>query len=156
MGWFSAEIATDHYTDSESYWRHEQDFSCDGVRQMSALCDVEPVQGADRTIYDFCHKPSAPARIAYPNHFITIAPAEWLFPMPAWLQDLTANNLSDVSGLVALHIYHVLMTTMKTILVEGVWFSSVFHCFLVVPGCCSCDSYRLAVPCLKFGPVQQP
>ena len=33
---FSAEIVTDHYTDSESYWRHEQDFSCDMVRQMSA------------------------------------------------------------------------------------------------------------------------
>ena len=124
---FSAEIVTDHYTDSESYWRHEQDISCDMVRQMSTLCDVKPLEGEDQTIYEFCNHETAPGRLAYPNHFITVAPAEWLFPLPAWLEDFRAKNLSDVSGVVALHIYHVLLTTLKTILCEGTWFSSVFH-----------------------------
>ena len=124
---FSGEIATDHYTDSESYWRHEQDISCDMVRQMSILCDVVPAEGVDPTIYEFCHNETEPGRLAFPNHFITIAPAEWLFPLPAWLQDLAATNLSDISGVVALHTYHVLMVTLTAILRENVWFSSVFH-----------------------------
>ena len=124
---FSGDIATDHYTDSESYWRHEQDISCDMVRQMSVLGDVVPGEDADRTIYEFCHNESSPGRLAFPNFFITIAPAQWLFPLPAWLKDLAATNLSDVSGVVALHIYHVLMVSLKSILCEGVWFSSVFH-----------------------------
>ena len=124
---FSREIVTDHYTDSESYWRHEQDISCDMVRQMSVLCDVVPEDDADRTIYEFCHNETSPGRLAFPNFFITIAPAEWLFPLPAWLQDLVVGNLSDVSGVVALHVYHVLMVSLKGILREGMWFSSVFH-----------------------------
>ena len=27
----------DHYTDSEAYWRHGQDISCDLVRQMARI-----------------------------------------------------------------------------------------------------------------------
>ena len=37
---FSAEVATDHYTDSEAYWRHEQNISCDMVRQMARWSEV--------------------------------------------------------------------------------------------------------------------
>ena len=55
----------------------------------------------------------APARLAYPNHFMTIALADWLFPLPGWLWDLAATNLSNIGGLVALHIYHMEMTNMK-------------------------------------------
>ena len=54
---FSADITTDHYTDSASYWRHEQDISCDVVRQMAARCDVKPTSEEDKTIYDFCNNP---------------------------------------------------------------------------------------------------
>jgi hypothetical protein len=66
--------------------------------------------------------------LAFPNFFITIGPAEWLFPLPSWLQELVANGrLSDVSGMVALHIYHVLVVALKEILQPGEWFDEVFH-----------------------------
>ena len=132
---FSAEVATDHYTDSEAYWRHEQNISCDMVRQMARWCEVAPPADSKKTIdpmwhriYDFCNDPLRPTSVAFPNFFITIAPAEWLFPLPCWLQELVANGrLSDVSGMVALHLYHVLVVAMKAILQPGEWFDDVFH-----------------------------
>ena len=51
---FSTEITTGQYTISASYWRHEQDISCDIVRQMASKCDVKPKGDEDRTIYEFC------------------------------------------------------------------------------------------------------
>ena len=86
---FSAEIATDHYQDSESYWRHEQDIGCDMVRQMAHHCAMgdksdEPMP---QKIYDYCHNGIREESLAFPNYFITVAPAEWLFPKPVWLQE---------------------------------------------------------------------
>ena len=124
---FSAEVTTGHYTDSETYWRHEQDISCDMVRQMAALCDVPSDTEDGRRLYEFCNHGATKQRLAFPNYFITVAPAEWLFPLPAWLQELAADNLSDLSGIVALHIYHVLLVALKEVLKPGQWFSDVFH-----------------------------
>ena len=61
------------------------------------------------------------------RRMVTVAPAEWLFPLPAWLRDLAKDNLSDISGLVALHIYHVLIVAMKEVLTPGMFWSDVFH-----------------------------
>ena len=96
---FSAEIATDHYTDSEAYWRHEQNISCDMVRQMARWSEVNPEhdpkeeEGHDpdplrQKVWDFCHDTlkNTTNSMAFPNFFITVAPAEWTFPFPAWLQ----------------------------------------------------------------------
>ena len=100
---FSAEIATDHYTDSEAYWRHEQDISCDMVRQMARWSEVPSTDPMGNKIYEFCNDPLGKKCMAFPNFFITIAPAEWLFPLPSWLQQMVANDrLSNVSGMVAL------------------------------------------------------
>ena len=53
---FSAEVMSDHYTDSESYWRHEQEISCDMVRQMAAKCDLSPETPEDQRVYDYCRE----------------------------------------------------------------------------------------------------
>ena len=79
---FSAEVATDHYTDSEAYWRQEQNVSCDMVRQMAKWSTLPSSDSMGSRIYEFCSNPIAKQSVAFPNHFITIAPAEWLFPMP--------------------------------------------------------------------------
>ena len=77
-------MVTDNVHTSEAYWRHEQDLLCDIVRQEAEV-----------------HGPGN----AYPNVFITIAPAEWKFLLHSpifqdhrvaqklsgsgWLQDIT-------------------------------------------------------------------
>ena len=91
-------------------------------------CDVRGEDPSDQRVFDFCNEGAKKERLAFPNFFITIAPAEWTFPLPGWLQDLVkAGKLSECSGVVALHIYHVLITTMKEVLQPGDWFSDVFH-----------------------------
>ena len=97
------------------------------VRQMASLCDVPSDTEDGRRLYEFCNHGATKQRLAFPNYFITVAPAEWLFPLPAWLQELAADNLSDLSGIVALHIYHVLLVALKEVLKPGQWFSDVFH-----------------------------
>ena len=84
-------MATDHYTDSASYWEHEQNICCDMVRQMEWKCDYgkDSSDPADRRIYAFCNEEGKTDRMAFPNFFITIAPAEWLFPLPVWMKDVT-------------------------------------------------------------------
>ena len=98
---------------------------------MARKCDVEPEPddaGENRDLYDHCNNPLKKEKLAFPNFFITIAPAEWTFPLPAWLRDMeAAGKLSEVSGAVALHIYHVLLVALKEILQPGDWFSHVFH-----------------------------
>ena len=73
----SAEIASQNRADSEAYWRREQDYLCDIVRQMEARQELP--ENAD--LYAYTHHGTAPRSLAYPNVFITIAPAEWRFPL---------------------------------------------------------------------------
>ena len=40
---------------------------------------------------------------------------------------MAEDHLSDLSGAMALHIYHVLLTAMKELLQPGMWFEEVFH-----------------------------
>ena len=46
-----------------------------------------------KKIYEFCADPLGKKCLAFPNFFITIAPAEWLFPLPSWLQQLVLYGI---------------------------------------------------------------
>jgi hypothetical protein len=73
------------------------------VRQMARWSEVPSTDPMGNKIYEFCNDPLGKKCMAFPNFFITIAPAEWLFPLPSWLQQMVANDrLSNVSGMVAL------------------------------------------------------
>ena len=72
-----ADLAAQNRSDSESYWRREQDYLCDVVRQMRKRQDSPE----HSRLYGHVHGSAAPRSMAYPNVFITIAPAEWRFPL---------------------------------------------------------------------------
>ena len=67
----SAEVVSDHYVGSESYWRHEQDILCDVVRIMkdrhrpAYAVDYPGIAAMDLEYNKLC----------YPIVFIAIAPA---------------------------------------------------------------------------------
>jgi len=114
----------DNYAGSESYWRHEQDISADMLRQMRLRCD-DP---AEEVLYNYCHTLGTEQHLWAPNFFITIAPAEWKVQMPTFLEDLfKADKISEASGMVALHFYHILHVLMKEVLLPGNFFEHVFH-----------------------------
>ena len=76
----------------------------------------------------------------YPNVFITIAPAEWLFPLFAPIfhgykhpvEHKHPRDLSEVQGLLTLHIYNVLSSVMALLLGPNDYFSRVFEHMLRV------------------------
>ena len=82
--------ANQHYF--ETFWRHRE----------AVLSDVCRVHGL-------------------PNLFLTIAPAEWKFPLHAELFDgyAAAGRLTEVQGLLTLHLNHVLDEMLKTIMSGG-------------------------------------
>ena len=78
------------------------------VRQMERRCE-----DADKypELWAYCHA-GQPRALAYPNVFITIAPAEWVFPIHfplfhAWKKPADCpthpRNLSDLQGPLTLH-----------------------------------------------------
>ena len=67
-----ADLAAQNKSDSGSYWRREQDYLCDVVRQMRKRQDSLEYG----RLYGHVHGSAAPRSMAYPNVFITIAPAE--------------------------------------------------------------------------------
>jgi len=130
----SPDILADNKQNSESFWRHEQDILSDVVRQMEKKCtdkDNYPV------LWDYCNSPllHTPRSLAFPNVFITIAPAEWtfllnnpLFHRYKYAGDWTnPADLGDVQGPMALHIYNVLMTIMKGLLAKNKFFDEVYE-----------------------------
>ena len=80
----SADAAADHLHNFDSYWRHQQAILEDRCRQLDRL----------------------------PTLFITIAPAEWKFPLhePTLAGYREEGKLSDAQGLLSLHFYEVLIT----------------------------------------------
>ena len=62
-------------SDSESYWRREQDYLCGSVRQMRKR--ESPT--TDPRVYAHSRRSGRVRSLAYPNVFITKAPAEWRF-----------------------------------------------------------------------------
>ena len=86
-------------------------------------------------LWAYCHA-GQPRALAYPNVFITIAPAEWEFPLHiplfhAWKKpvDFPTNprDLSDVQGPLTLHIYNVLMAVVTQLLGSDEFFDKVWE-----------------------------
>ena len=73
----SADGLANHLHNFDSYWRHQQAILEDKCRQLGRL----------------------------PTIFLTIAPAEWTFPLHAPTLSRYAKNLSEAQGLLTLHIY---------------------------------------------------
>ena len=65
---------------SDSYWRSEQDYTADLVRQMAYRCRTA-VKGDILWKYQHRNVSDIDTSLEFPNLFITIAPAEWTFPM---------------------------------------------------------------------------
>ena len=122
------QVATDVFASSlqgsDAYWRGEQDVNADMVRQMGHRCD-DP---ADTALYNFSHDPEHPEhRLEFPTYFITVAPSELNFPLPAMLNDFTGVALSSVQGMLTIHAYHVLIKVMESVFAPGPFFEHVFH-----------------------------
>ena len=107
---------------SDSYWRAEQAYSADLVRQMARRCrDALPGD----PIWEYQHKCSIyedtemDKSLAFPNLFITIAPAEWLFPMHCSQQSYYESRRGhDIAGASVLHMYYAIKDTILVLLTE--------------------------------------
>ena len=119
----------DSVIQSESYWRHEQDITADIVRQMFLLCrQSAPGDEIDR--YQNSLKfDEHDTSLEFPNLFITIAPAEWKFPMHCSAQSYYPDRGHDMACFSTIHMYFVIRGTMDAILNEpnSQWFTKVFH-----------------------------
>ena len=70
--------------------------------------------------------------MAFPNFFITIGPAEWLFPQhcsASAYYDADGGRGHDVVGFASIHLYRIVRDTMEGLLTEkhSRWFVRVFH-----------------------------
>ena len=123
------DITADSTVQSESYWRHEQDITADIVRQMHHLCR-ESVAGDEISTYQnsllfhWCD-----TSLEFPNLFVTIAPAEWKFPMHCSAQAYYPDRGHDMAAFSAIHMYQLVRDTMEAMLNESNsrWFTKVFH-----------------------------
>ena len=139
----SPETLADNNQYSSAYWQHEQDYLCDVVRQMVELSE-HVIGSADpsllaseflQKLWEYCHPVrKEPRRLKHPNVFITLAPAEWMFPLHALFQAWKTpdgfnhpGDLSEVTGLLALHLYNVLKEVLDRVLAGSEFFSYVFQ-----------------------------
>ena len=134
-----ADLAAQNRSDSESYWRREQDYLCDVVRQMRSRQESLEHPG----LYANAHVGAEPRSLAYPNVFITIAPAEWRFPFhygifQNWKHPQShahPQDLSLVQGLITMHLHNVLTVVMSEVLKDRRWFRELFeHVIRMVSG----------------------
>ena len=105
----TADVLTRDSQTSSGYWEIVQDSLADLVRIMLARCFDEE---GHKPLYDHVRGLCGEVWLcAYPNVFITIAPAEWKFPRPYFLDpylrvillariswQCTCTSLWDVSG----------------------------------------------------------
>ena len=93
--------------DGDVHDDYHQDLLCDVVRQHAQF------RGRDR---------------AFPNVFITVAPAEWkvLLHQPLFADWKAADRISACQGLLSEHIYDMLYDAMKQILRPNEFFERVF------------------------------
>ena len=93
--------------DGDVHDDYHQDLLCDVVRQHAQL------RGRDR---------------AFPNLFITVAPAEWkvLLHQPLFADWKAADRISACQGLLSEHIYDIFYDAMKQILRPNDYFDCVF------------------------------
>ena len=117
---------------SDSYWRSEQDYTADVVRQMARRCreanEGDPIWQYQQSSSMF-DDPDMDKSLAFPNLFITIAPAEWLFPQHCSAMGYYPTRGHDVAGFASLHMYSSIRDTILALLQEtnSRWFRHVFH-----------------------------
>ena len=96
-----AHVFTRSKQDTTAYWDHEQDALADLVRIMLCRCFDE---SGYPDLFQHCRGLRGEVHhCAFPNLFITIAPAEWKFPLPYFLQSYT-RNLAGGCYLIAIHM----------------------------------------------------
>ena len=100
----TADVLTRDSQTSTGYWDIVQDSLADLVRIMLARCfDAE----GHRALYDHVRGLRGEVWLcAYPNVFITIAPAEWKFPRPYWL-DPYLKVIFAGAYIMSLHMYYL-------------------------------------------------
>ena len=86
-------------------------------------------------LYAHVHGGREERSMAYPNVFITIAPAEWRFPLhyevfQHWKHNEAhthPQDLSRIQGLLTMHLHNVLVTVLGGILKDKDWFDEVYE-----------------------------
>lgn len=100
----TADVMTRDSQARAGYWEIVQDACADLTRVMLLRCHDEENHKA---LYDYCRGLRGQIRLAaFPNLFITIAPAEWKFFRPYFLAPY-AKCVVAGSYLMALHMYFV-------------------------------------------------
>ena len=98
----TADIMTRDSQASTGYWEIVRDALADLVRIMLRRCYDE---ANHKVLYDHVRGLRGQVWLcAFPNLFITIAPAEWLFPRPYFLEPY-ADCIFAGAYLMALHMY---------------------------------------------------
>jgi hypothetical protein len=106
----TADILTRDSQGSSSYWDIVQDSLADLVRvQLERCFDKENHE----ELYEHCRGLKGQLWLcAFPNLFITIAPAEWKFPLPYFLEAYK-QCLFAGAYFMALHMYYLVMCVWK-------------------------------------------
>ena len=108
------DVMSSGMTNSESYWRHEQDVLADVVRIMEELCRSL----LDPDLQAYCAGDMQSEKsLAFPNLFITIAPGEWKTAMHMSTKPFAdSQQLSEAQSILTLHLYHYLTSVVKKLL----------------------------------------
>ena len=104
----TADILTRDSQGSAGYWEIVQDSLADLVRiQLGRCFDKE----GHPDLYHYVRgmRGGAVWQVAFPNFFLTLAPAEWRFPLPYFLVPYK-KNICAGSYLITLHIYYLTCT----------------------------------------------
>ena len=118
------DVMSSGMTNSESYWRHEQDVLADVVRAMDTYCR----SGQDADLAEYCTGNMQTERhLAFPNLFMTIAPGEWKTAMHMSTRAFAdSQQLSAAQSLLTLHLYHYLTAVTKQLL-NSDFFKKCYH-----------------------------
>ena len=93
---------------STGYWDIVRDSLSDLVRVQMWKCHD---QQGHKELYDHCRDAAGDEKwmVAFPNLFITIAPAEWKFPLPYWLRPYRENLVSG-AYCIGIHMYLLVLS----------------------------------------------
>ena len=127
----SPEILAQNRQVSSGYWRLEQCYGADIVRQMRVARE-DPVRYP--RLHSYCHL-GEPRYLDFPNVFITIAPGEWDFPLHEALFGnykrpqgfANCKDLEHCTGLLTLHLYNVLTAVFDVLLRPNEFFECVYE-----------------------------
>ena len=66
-------------------------------------------------VYEHCHRGLDFEPLAFPNVFVTLTFAEWMFPSPFWMRTHLASQ-PEGSALQTLHIYEMAFGVLRGLL----------------------------------------